>query len=135
MNSGYQTIAGTLCWFAIIYCTSLSCGAVQARSEAAKSQQHTIATKLTEVQHGSYNGIDFLTLTIGNREVGPDACRSNQLRLQNVESVQRQDEIEATAISALLSTEPVLIIIPMNESHCLGGKPTFTHLFRVHTGV
>ncbi|MFK7894120.1 MAG: hypothetical protein AB8B63_25115 [Granulosicoccus sp.] len=129
MNSGFLTIARTLCWLATTYSFTPLCNVVQARSEAAISQEHTIAAKLTEVQHGSYDGIDYLTLTIGDRQVGPDACRSNQLRLQNTESVQRQDEIEATAISALLSTEPVLIVIPMNESFCMGGKPTFTHLF------
>ena len=48
---------------------------------ALASTQVAIATQLSEVQRGTFDGRDYLTLHIGGHDVGPSSCRSNKLRM------------------------------------------------------
>ena len=99
---------------------------------AAHSEHHvSIATLLTEVQRGTFDGRDYLTLHIGGHEVGPSSCRSNILRMDTGSEVgaERQEEIEAIALSAMLSADTVMIVVPLDDGQCVDGKPTFTDLY------
>jgi hypothetical protein len=107
----------------------------------AKSQivhttaQVAIAAKLSAVQHGTYEGQDYLTLNIGARNVGPIGCQSNVLRLEAHSNANRQNQIEAIAISAMLSAETIMIVVPMDVTQCVEGKPTFTDLYPLPSGL
>ena len=101
-------------------------------SPAAHVSNHiSIATLLTEVQRGTFDGRDYLTLHIGGHEVGPSSCRSNVLRMDTGSEMgaERQEEIEAIALSAMLSADTVMIVVPLDVSQCVDGKPTFTDLY------
>lgn len=95
------------------------------------SQQVSIATQLSEVQRGTFDGHDYLTLHIGGHDVGPSRCRSNVLRMDTVSAADaaRQEEIETIALSAMLSKALVMIVVPLDESQCVDGKPTLTDLY------
>ena len=43
----------------------------------------SIATQLTEVQRGSFDGRDYISLHIGGHAVGPAKCRNNILRMSS----------------------------------------------------
>ncbi|MFK7856456.1 MAG: hypothetical protein AB8B79_20245 [Granulosicoccus sp.] len=99
---------------------------------AAHSADHvSVATLLTEVQRGTFDGRDFLTLHIGEREVGPSSCRSNILRMDSYSEMgaERQEEIETIALTAMLSADTVMIVVPLGAEQCVDGKPTFTDLY------
>lgn len=91
----------------------------------------SIATQLKEVQRGTIDGRDYLTLNIGGQEVGPSSCRSNILRMDTSgdAGVARQKEIEAIAISAMLTATSVMIVVPLELDQCVDGKPTFKDLY------
>lgn len=91
----------------------------------------SIATLLTEVQRGTFDGRDYLTLHIGGHMVGPSSCRSNVLRMDTGSQMgaDRQEEIEAIALSAMLSADTVMIVVPLGPDQCVDGKPTFTDLY------
>jgi len=97
----------------------------------AAASQVSIATQLTEVHRGSIDGREILTLHIGGREVGPAACRSNTLRIDtgSFDDINRQEEIETVALSAMLEAESVIITVSLDSSECIDGKPTFTDLY------
>ena len=105
--------------------------AASALSAAHVSNHVSIATLLTEVQRGTFDGRDYLTLHIGGHEVGPSSCRSNVLRMDTSSEIgaKRQEEIEAIALSAMLSLDTVMIVVPLDASQCVDGKPTFTDLY------
>jgi len=93
--------------------------------------QVSITTQLTEVQRGTFDGRDYLTLHIGGHEVGPSSCRSNILRMDtgSKAGAARQEEIETLALSAMLSGSLVVVVVPLDASECVDGKPTFTDLY------
>lgn len=106
--------------------------ATPATTIAAHSTNHvSVATLLTEVKRGTFDGRDFLTLHIGEREVGPSNCRSNILRMDSYSEMgaQRQEEIETIALTAMLSADTVMIVVPLDAEQCVDGKPTFTDLY------
>lgn len=91
----------------------------------------SIATQLKEVQRGTIDGRDYLTLNIGGHDVGPSSCRSNILRMDTSgeAGAERQKEIEAIAISAMLTATTVMIVVPLEIDQCVDGKPTFKDLY------
>lgn len=92
----------------------------------------SIATQLTEVQKGTFDGRDYLTVHIGGHDVGPSTCRSNILRIDTSSESNlgdRQEKIEAIAFSAMLTSETVMIVVPLDTRRCVDGKPTFTDLY------
>lgn len=93
--------------------------------------QVSIATQLTEVQRGSYDGRDYLALHIGGHDVGPSSCRGNILRLDTSSDtgVARQQQLETLAYSAMLTASPVMIVVPLDIAQCVEGRPTFTDLY------
>lgn len=99
------------------------------------TEQIAIPAKLSAVQHGTYEGRDYLTLNIGALDAGPVGCRSNVLRLEAHSDTNRQNQIEAIAISAMLSAETVMIVVPMDSTRCVEGKPTFTDLYPLPGGL
>ncbi len=114
----------------------LAFGHVSAQSSLRVSgYEISIATQLKEVQQGSIDGRDYLTLNIGGHEVGPRACRSNVLRMEkgsnNDDDLKTQEQIEATAIAAMLTRKTVMIVVPLDTDKCIDGKPTFTDLYEL----
>ena len=93
--------------------------------------QVSIATQLSEVQRGTFDGRDYLSIHIRGLAVGPSSCRSNVLRMHTGidTAVGRQKEIENIALTAMLSSEIVMIVIPLDIAQCVYGKPTFTDLY------
>jgi len=91
----------------------------------------SITTQLLEVQRGTFDGRDYLTLHIGGHEVGPANCRSNILRMDTSSQAgaARQEEIETLALSAMLSKSLVVVVVPLNPDQCVDGKPTFIDLY------
>lgn len=102
-------------------------------SPHAPDYQISIATQLKEVQQGNIDGRDYLTLNIGGHEVGPSACRSNILRMEKGGNadLEAQEQIEATAIEAMLTRTTVMIVVPLDIHQCIDGKPTFTDLYKL----
>lgn len=89
-----------------------------------------IATQLASVQHGRFAGKYYLTLKIRDQqEVGPTGCRSDSLRLNLDSEGGRRDQIEAIAISAMLSSDVVMIVLPADGDQCVEGKPAFTDIY------
>jgi len=111
-------------WIATFLVT-LSCSVMAAASQVS------IATQLKEVHRGTVDGRDILTLHIVGQAVGPAACRSNTLRVDtgSFDDINRQEEIETVALSAMLSSESVVITVSLDGSECIDGKPTFTDLY------
>ncbi len=117
---------------AVALVIALAAGSAMANPPLA-SAQVAIATQLSEVQRGTFDGRDYLTLHIGGHDVGPSSCRSNKLRMDtgSATGATRQKEIETIALSAILSTSLVMIVVPLDASQCVDGKPTFTDLYLV----
>ena len=126
-NNPITLVARTL----LLACALVSISAM-AQTKAEQSGV-TIATQLKEVQRGTIDGRDYLTLHIGGHDVGPSSCRSNVLRMDTSgeAGAKRQEEIEAIAISAMLSGSTVVIVVPLDIEQCVDGKPTFTDLYRL----
>ncbi|NND92513.1 MAG: hypothetical protein HKN42_16760 [Granulosicoccus sp.] len=91
----------------------------------------SVATRLSEVQRGTFDGRDYLTLHIGGHEIGPSSCRSNVLRMDTSSGsgAARQEQIETIALSAMLSATTVVVVVPLAAGQCVDGKPTFTDLY------
>lgn len=111
--------------------TALFCAALPASANLLTALQVSITTQLTEVQRGTFDGRDYLTLHIGGHEVGPDSCRSNILRMDTSSKAgaARQEEIEKLALSAMLSSTLVVVVVPLDPDQCVDGRPTFTDLY------
>lgn len=90
-----------------------------------------VATVLSEVQRGSVDGRDYLTIHIDGAPTGPAACRSTVLKVDTgpATNTGRQDSIEAVALSAMLNHELVMITVPLDPAECHHGRPTFTDLY------
>lgn len=114
--------------------STLLAGAATADSLTPPAQV-SITTQLNEVQRGTFDGRDYLTLHIGGHEVGPSSCRSNILRMDTSSEAgaTRQEEIETLALSAMLSRTLVMIVVPLDANQCVDGKPTFTNLYLLPT--
>lgn len=91
----------------------------------------SIATQIMEVQRGSMDGLDYLSVNIGGHEIGPSNCRSNILRMDtgSTNDASRQAEIETIAFSAMLSSSTVMVVVPLEANECVDGKPTFTDIY------
>ena len=115
---------------AVALVLALATGTVMADAPPAPAQV-SIATQLREVQRGTFDGRDYLTLHIGGHDVGPSSCRSNILRMDtgSTTGAARQEEIETSALSAILTKALVMVVVPLDTSQCVDGKPTFTDLY------
>ncbi len=91
---------------------------------------HTFATELQEVRTGSVNGKEYLTLHI-NSDVGPSTCHGSVLKIDTASFTQegRQQAIETIALSAMLTSDSVMITVPLDWDDCLDGMPMFTDLY------
>ena len=126
-----QTSTDQRSWVpAVALVLALITGSAMANTPLAPTQV-SIATQLREVQRGTFDGRDYLTLHIGGHEVGPSSCRGNVLRMDtgSVTGAVRQEEIERIALSAMLSKALLMIVVPMDASQCVDGRPTFTDLY------
>jgi hypothetical protein len=124
-----QTFIGQCaCALAVLSLVASSAGMAKT---SGTLNQVSIATQLTEVQRGTFDGRDYLTLHIGGHDVGPSSCRSNVLRMDTSSDAgaARQAEIETIALSAMLSATTVMVVVPLDASQCVDGKPTFTDLY------
>ena len=113
-------LAGVSCWPAV--------------TQAARLPERQVVTAaLTEVQRGTVDGREFLTLFIGGLAVGPRACHGTVLRVDTAQlgDMPRRERIETVALSAMLNDEAVSITVPLDEMRCIDGKPTFTDLRRL----
>ncbi len=129
MNISYRRSRSARLLATAVLCVTVA--AVSVTPAARISNHVSIATLLTEVQRGTFDGRDYLTLHIGGHEVGPSSCRSNVLRMDTGSEMgaERQLEIETIALTAMLSADSVMIVVPLDASQCVDGKPTFTDLY------
>ena len=90
---------------------------------------HHHSTQGSPARH--FDGRDYLTLHIGGHEVGPSSCRSNVLRMDtgSETGAVRQEEIERLALTAMLSKALIIVVVPLDATQCVDGKPTFTDLY------
>ncbi len=104
--------------------------AVMVGTSMAAVKQHTFATELQEVRTGSVNGKEYLTIYIDGN-VGPAACHGNVLKIDtaSISRLDQQEEIEAVALSAMLTSESVMITVPLESSRCVDGLPTLTDMY------
>jgi len=87
--------------------------------------KHTFTTELQEVRTSSINGQEYLTIHIDSA-VGPANCQGNVLRV-NTLSLQQQ-AMESVALEAMLTSEPVVITVPLTWNECVDGMPTLTDI-------
>lgn len=89
-----------------------------------------VATVLYEVQGGSVDGLDYLTIAIGEGAVGPLRCRGRVLRVDvsGATAPQRLAKMQRVALSAMLGADSVLVTVPLSPEACRDGRPTFTRL-------
>lgn len=93
------------------------------------ASNHTFTTELQEVRTGSINGEEYLTIHIDSA-VGPASCQGNVLRVdtQSLNQPGRQQAMESIALEAMLTSERVVITVPMNGGTCVDGMPTMTYI-------
>ena len=101
---------------------------------AESVHQQIIATELNEVHTGSLNGRDYLTIHIDGN-VGPATCRGNILKIDTSSFTKegKQEAIESVALSAMLSSEAVMITVPLRADDCLDGMPTVSDMYLLPT--
>lgn len=128
MNRRLQTHAVPIFRAAANLSITLLCTVAATIVTAGDRLDIAFATQLTEVKHGTHNGRDYLTINIGARQVGPVGCQSNVVHLDHPQA-QRREQIEALALSAMLSADIVMIVLPMDAALCVDGKPVFTDLY------
>jgi len=92
---------------------------------------HTFTAELQEVRTGSINGREYLTIHIDS-SVGPANCQGSKLRV-DTHSVkhpgkQKQEAMESIALEAMLTSEPVVITVPLTWDDCVDGMPTLTDI-------
>lgn len=92
---------------------------------ASSNINHTFTTELQEVRAGSVNGEEYLTIHI-NSFVGPASCHGSVLRVssQSVNQPGKQEAMESIAMEAMLTSEPVVITVPLSLNRCVDGMPT-----------
>ena len=114
----------------IVLCTVFGFSPVLAHPQAEHLDISIVVT-LQTVKTATFDGRDYLTLDIGEHHVGPSACRSNVLTMDsnNAQDPELQQQIEAIALTAMITGDKVLIDVPLTSSHCVEGKPTFTNVY------
>lgn len=114
---------------ALLLPTLLALSTTMASTAAISSANHTFTTELQEVRTGTLNGREYLTIHI-NSSVGPANCQGNILRIDTGSNDQpwKQQEMETIALQAMLTSEPVVITVPLTSSECVDGMPTLTHI-------
>ena len=108
---------------------ALSLAAMLSSTVVHSDANHTFTTELQEVRTGTVNGREYLAIHI-NSSVGPANCRGNILRINSGSHGQawKQQEMEAVALQAMLTSEPVVITVPLTFNECIDGMPTLTHI-------
>jgi len=98
-----------------------------ASSQAAMN--HTFTAELQEVRTGSINGRQYLTIGIDS-SVGPANCQGSKLRVdtQSVKQPGKQEAMESIALEAMLTSERVVITVPLTWNDCVDGMPTLTDI-------
>jgi len=107
--------------------TLVLCSIVSAATLA--STKHTFTTELQEVRSGSINGKEYLTIHIGSL-VGPANCQGTVLRVdtQSLKQPGKQHAMESVALEAMLTSELVVITVPLTADQCVDGMPTLTDI-------
>lgn len=130
MKTRFEIMIRRRCWLFLITASASLFGQAPLHAVTATTPTVAFATQLEGVQHGTYAGRDYLTLKIGDQQkVGPLHCRSNMLRLDVQSNTERRDEIEAIALSAMLSSDVVVIVLQTGVDQCLEGRPAFTDIY------
>lgn len=90
---------------------------------------HTFTTELKEVRTGTVDGREYLTIHI-NSSVGPANCQGSVLRVDTASHGEpwKQQKMESVALQAMLTSEPVVITVPLTSNECVDGMPTLTHI-------
>lgn len=129
MNKCYGVLSRSCC-FAVYALLGISLIPAAAGSTYTTTQI-SVAAGLDQVRGGIFDGREYLTLHIDGRAVGPESCRGTVLTMNagGLVKPDRYAEIGALALSALLRSDTVLIIVPMNDDDCVDGRPTFTDLY------
>ncbi len=98
-----------------------------AMSQAAMN--HTFTAELQEVHTGSVNGREYLTIQIDS-SVGPANCQGSKLRVDthSVNKPGKQAAMESIALEAMLTSERVIITVPLTWNECVDGMPTLTDI-------
>lgn len=93
------------------------------------ASNHTFTTELQEVRSGSINGKEYLTIHIDS-SVGPADCQGNVLRVdtESLNQPGKQHAMESVALEAMLTSERVVITVPLTWGHCVDGMPTLTDI-------
>lgn len=102
---------------------------LSAQSGTAGVISYTFKTDITEINSGTGNATDFMTIQI-NQAVGPIDCRSNVLKVGD-DPLLRQ-KIETLAMSALVQQDQVMIRIPVSRGDCIDGSPAILDMFLLH---
>jgi len=108
----------------------IAASALHASVALAGPVQHTFTTQLEEVRTGSFNGQEYLTVQISGN-VGPASCRGNVLKIDTsaMKSEAQQQQLETTALSAMLNDEDVRVTVGLDRADCVDGKPTLVDLY------
>lgn len=103
--------------------------AIAGTTTALASWNHTFTTELQEVRTSSINGKEYLTIYIDS-SVGPANCQGSVLRVdtQSLKQPGKQHEMESVALEAMLTSEPVVITVPLTSDQCVDGMPTITDI-------
>jgi len=98
-------------------------------SATQAAMNHTFTAELQQVRTGSVNGREFLTIHIDSR-VGPANCQGSKLRVdtQSVTQPGKQEAMESIALEAMLTSERVIITVPLTWDECVDGMPTLTDI-------
>lgn len=93
------------------------------------AMNHTFTAELQEVHTGSINGREYLTIQIDS-SVGPANCQGSKLRVDthSVKHPAKQEAMESIALEAMLTSEPVVITVPLTWDECVDGMPTLTDI-------
>ncbi len=104
-------------------------GAAAMDVPGASTVEHVV-TALAEVQGGSVDGMDYLSIAIAGEAVGPLRCRGTSLRADTspASTAEARAAMEHVALAALLNAETVLVTVPLAPGACRDGQPTFTRL-------
>jgi len=96
---------------------------------AMAGPNHTFTTELQEVRTSSINGKEYLTIYIDS-DVGPANCQGNVLRVdtQSMSQPGKQQAMESIALEAMLTSERVVITVPLTWDQCVDGMPTLTDI-------
>lgn len=78
---------------------------------------------------GSVNGREYLTIQIDS-SVGPANCQGSKLRVDthSVNKPGKQEAMESIALEAMLTSERVVITVPLTWNECVDGMPTLTDI-------